>query len=69
MSIRKVVIPYLVNEKGQYFEEGDRCVLTTKMSSFEGVIRKIHDYRIVFEDEEGEVVIPIDAIEGIEGVK
>ncbi len=69
MSVRKVVIPYLVNEKGQYFEEGDRCKITTRGCEETGIIKKIHDYRILLIDGHREIVIPLEAIQDIEEVK
>ena len=69
MSIRKVVIPYLMNEKGQYFEEGDLCNITTRGSVEKGIIKKIHDYRILLIDGHKEIIIPLEAIQDIEEVK
>ncbi|WPH56281.1 hypothetical protein [Clostridium phage XP41-N3] len=65
MSIRKVSINYLVGENGFYFQDGDFVILNTEMSEIKGRILEIHDYRIKMEDEEGEIVVPIERIESI----
>lgn len=65
MSIRKVSINYLVGENEFYFQDGDFVILNTGMSEIKGRILEIHDYRIKMEDEEGEIVVPIERIESI----
>ena len=65
MSIRKVSINYLVGENGFYFQDGDFVVLETSMTTIKGRILEIHDYRVKMEDEQGEIIVPIDRIESI----
>lgn len=69
MSVRKVVIPYLLNEEGKYFEEGDKCRITTRGSEEIGIIKKIHDYRILLLGGHKEIIIPLEAIQDIKEVK
>lgn len=65
MSIRKVSINYLVGENGFYFQDGDFVVLETSMTTIKGRILEIHDYRVKIEDEQGEIIVPIERIESI----
>lgn len=65
MSIRKVSINYLVGENGFYFQDGDFVVLGTSMTTIKGRILEIHDYRVKMEDEQGEIIVPIERIESI----
>lgn len=65
MSIRKVSINYLVGENGFYFQDGDFVILNTRMLEIKGRIIGINDYRVKIEDEEGEMVVPIERIESI----
>ncbi|AEI74479.1 hypothetical protein F390_gp53 [Clostridium phage phiCP13O] len=65
MSIRKVSINYLVGENGFYFQDGDFVVLETSMTTIKGRILEIHDYRVKMEDEQGEIIVPIERIESI----
>lgn len=65
MSIRKVSINYLVGENGFYFQDGDFVVLETSMTTIKGRILEIHDYRVKMEDEQGEIIVPIERIKSI----
>lgn len=65
MAFRKVSINYLVGENGFYFQDGDFVVLDTGMSEIKGKILAINDYRVKIEDEESEIVVPLERIESI----
>lgn len=65
MAIRKVSINYLVGENGFYFQDGDFVVLETSITTIKGRILEIHDYGVKMEDEQVEIIVPIERIKSI----